>query len=278
MSGQTFPHNPILPMIPYSDLITGLKRGAKGRLETVIPEDWMQGRTTYGGLTAALSHEAARELAEGRPVRSVQIAFVGPVGGEVVVSPSLLRAGRAASFVNVDVVTEKGVMARALFVFGEARPSTISLSALTAPEAPAPEGLQRFFPPQGGPNFARHFEVQHAGGPGPLAGAETADVRMWLRHRDEAARAGPVDATNLLSLADVPPPAAMSLFRAPGPLSSMSWMAEFLTDAPATQAGWWLSRSVAETAADGYSSQAMTLWSRDGTPVMAGRQTVAIFV
>ena len=71
----------------------------------------MQGRTTYGGLTAALSLESALELVEDVPVRSAQIAFVGPVGGDIVISPTILRRGRNSVFVSVDVVGEQGVAA-----------------------------------------------------------------------------------------------------------------------------------------------------------------------
>ncbi len=82
----------------------------------------------------------------------------------------------------------------------------------------------------------------------------------------------------LLALADAPPPAAMSLFTAPGPVSSMTWMAEFLTDTIVTDERWFLARHIAQTPRDGYSSQSMTLWNRAGEPVMIGRQSVAVFV
>jgi hypothetical protein len=57
----------------------------------------------------------------------------------------------------------------------------------------------------------------------------------------------------------------------------MTWMAEFLTDHIDTEEGWWFSQSTAETAMNGYSSQDMRLWSRSGTPILVGRQTVAVF-
>ena len=85
------------------------------------------------------------------------------------------------------------------------------------------------------------------------------------------------DILGLVAIADAPPPAAMSMFKAPARISSMTWMAEFLTDEITTRDGWFLARHVAETARHGYSSQAMTLWNANGQPVMVGRQTIAIF-
>ena len=58
----------------------------------------------------------------------------------------------------------------------------------------------------------------------------------------------------------------------------MTWMVNVLSDAPTTRDGWWLLQSRAESAGDGYSSQDMLVWNRDGELVIAGRQSVAIFV
>ena len=262
----------------FSQLIDGLECLSHGRIHAVIPDNWMQGRTTYGGLTAALCHESARKVADGRPLRAVQVAFVGPSGGDVVVSPTVLREGKNATFVSTDLVTEQGVAARCLFTFGASRPSSLSLKTLPMPDVQPPQGLPRYIPENQGPGFTVHFDMEHCLGPGPFSGADHADVGMWLRHRDPEARTRPVDPTHLLSIADVPPPAAMAMMSERGPISSMTWMVEFLADAPETEDGWWLSRSTAETAMGGYSSQAMTLWNRAGQPILVGRQTVAIFV
>ena len=261
-------------MTSYTQLLDAMQRGVGGRIDARIPEDWMQGRTTYGGLTAALCLEAAIDLAPDLPVRAAQVAFVGPSGGDVVVSPKLLRRGKNTAFVSVDLVSEAGIAAQAIFTFGTPRQSTLSFRHLAAPQVPGPDDLPSFFKSDRRPHFSRNFNVKLAAGPAPVSGAEAADICLWLRHKDEAVAA---NATTLLSLADVPPPAAMSMLTAPAPLSSMTWMAEFLTETITTDGGWWLSRAIAETADNGYSSQAMTLWNRAGEPVMVGRQTVAIF-
>ncbi len=263
---------------PYSALVAGLDRLANGRIHAVIPEDWMQGRTTYGGLTAALCHEAARRVAGGRPLKAVQVSFVGPSAGDVVISPTVLREGKNTAIVSTDLVTEAGIAARCLFTFATPRRSHLAVNHL-APPIPlkAPEDCPAYFRAGAGPAFARHFEVCQMAGPAPFSGGDTADVYLWLRHGDAAARTGSFDPTHLLAIGDVPPPAAMSMMREPGMLSSMTWMVEFLIPEPETEGGWWLSRSHAETVIDGYSAQAMTLWNRSGDPVMVGRQTVAIF-
>ncbi len=69
----------------------------------------------------------------------------------------------------------------------------------------------------------------------------------------------------------------MPKFTEMAPISSMTWMVNVLTDEPKTRDGWWLLESRAEHAADGYSSQDMLVWNRDGDLVIAGRQSVTIF-
>lgn len=257
----------------YSELIAGLKRGTNGRIEATITDDWLQGRTTYGGLTAALCLEAALELVTDMPVRAAQVAFIGPVGGDIVISPSVLRRGKSSAFVSVDLVSEGGLMARCIFTFGAKRESKLSQTSRSCPQVPAPDACPSFFGERR-PNFSRNFNIRLAAGNGPMTGAEHGDMTVWLRHKDEGALWNP---TTLLSLADAPPPAAMSTFTEPAPISSMTWMAEFLTDEITTTEGWFLAHHEAQATRDGYSSQSMRLWNRSGDPVMIGRQTVAIF-
>ena len=164
-------------------------------------------------------------------------------------------------------------MARCIFTFGAARESKLQQTSRACPAVPAPEACPSFFGERR-PNFAHHFNIRLASGHGPMSGAEHGEMAVWLRHKDEGALWNP---TTLLSLADAPPPAAMSTFTEPAPISSMTWMAEFLTDRIETTEGWFLAHHEAQATKDGYSSQSMRLWNRSGDPVMIGRQTVAVF-
>ncbi|MEO1474090.1 MAG: acyl-CoA thioesterase domain-containing protein [Pseudomonadota bacterium] len=205
-------------MTQFTHLLGTLQRSDSGRIEAHIPEGWMQGRTTYGGLTAALSLESARAIADDIPLRSAQVAFVGPVGGDVVVTPTLLRRGKNTAFVSVTVVGEKGCAAQSIFAFGIKRDSALDFSSVAPPEVGEPNEVESFFGGGPRPAFANHFNIRLAAGARPISGADEADLSLWLRHKDEAAI---YNATTLLALADAPPPAAMALFKQPAPLSSM---------------------------------------------------------
>jgi hypothetical protein len=256
-----------------------------------VGDDWTQGRTLFGGLSAALAAadgtRAAREgPAAAPPLRSGQFAFIGPAAGPVSVSSTVLRRGRSAVFVQSDVTTEQGLALRAILTFGSARPSAMAYEDLPAPPARPVADCPSLHGPGGGPGFAAHFDVRPADGEVWFrrdAGgnverrAGKPDLILWARHRDPGAGLDPIA---LLALGDIPPPAAMRLMAAPAPISTMTWMVDFLnppTPAPAQDDGWRLLRSTAEVVTEGYCSQSMSLWDSAGRPLMAGRQNVAVF-
>ncbi|MCR9268856.1 MAG: thioesterase family protein [Hyphomonadaceae bacterium] len=262
-------------MTSYTELLAGLHRNADNSLDAHIPESWMQGRTTYGGLTAALSLQAALGLVDDVPIRSAQVAFVGPVGGDVKIKPTLLRQGKNTAYVSVDVTAESGVTAQSIFAFGKARESAIHFDDMPMPKVRAPEEIESFFGEGPRPGFTQNFDMLLALGGRPISGSDEKSIGLWMRHRDPDT---PRDATAVLAIGDAPPPAVMSMFKQPLRISSMTWMAEFMTDTITTDPdGWYFAQHTAQLAKDGYSSQSMRLWNRHGEPILVGRQTIAVF-
>ena len=60
----------------------------------------------------------------------------------------------------------------------------------------------------------------------------------------------------------MPPPAVLPMFKEFAPISSMTWMMNFLKEDISTEDGWWLMRSAADHSRDGYSSQDMQVWNK----------------
>jgi acyl-CoA thioesterase len=241
------------------------------RAAALIPDDWLQGRTAYGGLSAALALGAVLQRWDDLPpLRSAQIAFVGPLAGPIEIVPVLLRRGRTAAFVQADILAEGKLGLRATLVFMHAQDSHVAL--------PPPVLAGAALPPLGEPlapppalRFVQQFELRATGE--ERAGA--ARLSRWARLRN---RDGLAPMVEMLAIGDVLPPAAMMLFEKHGPISSMTWQLNGLVDRPATEDGWWLVRADAEHALHGASSQAMGTWSRSGTQVVAATQSIAIFV
>ena len=240
-----------------------------GGFATEIPANWLQGLTAYGGLSAALAIDAAQRLADDLPpLRSAQIAFIGPLSGEVKVTAILLRRGRNAAFVQCDIVSDAGLGFRAAFVFMNSRDSAVSHDAAPlAPIAPPPADANLYVGPD--KFFTSNFEFFD-----PKADLGPAEWLRWGRLRE---RDGLDPMVELMAIGDGLPPAALKLFEKLTPLSSLNWQINFLDSAPATRDGWWLLGATSDRAQGGYSSQRMTIWNADGAPVAEAMQAVAIF-
>jgi len=242
-----------------------------------IPEDWQQGRTTYGGLTAALCLAAVqRTLTDLPPLRSAQFTFVGPAGGVVEMTPRLLRRGKSSVFAAVELSAAGALATQATLSFNAARESQYSYRARPAPKVPPPGTTEAFFR-SGKPKYTQHFEAFVAGGRKPVSRAETPELVVWVRHRDPTAMAG---LPGLIALSDALPVAAYTMLAVPVPASSITWSVEVVDAAAALRApgdAWYLLRNVGEDVREGYSVQDMALWAQDGTLILLARQTVAIF-
>lgn len=263
-------------MTSFTDLMSSIAEDG-GKYRITISDDWLQGRTTYGGLSGALCLEAAlRAVPDLPPLRSAQFAFIGPASGPLSISATILRRGKSSVFVGVDLTGDTGLATHAILTFGVARESRLSYANVPRPNVLAPSQSEPFFPgDRPAITFQRHFESRKGGGARPFSPGNDPEYLIWFRHRDERARNGIVP---LIALADAPPPAAMVIFPQPGPISTMTWALDILSDTPATDDGWWLVQSRAETASQGYSPQTMMVWNTKGEAVIAARQNVAIFV
>ncbi|MEM1379113.1 MAG: thioesterase family protein [Pseudomonadota bacterium] len=259
----------------FTDLLAGTDTGSSATTVYEIPETWMQGRTAYGGLTAALCAEEARRRFDGLPpLRTAQVAFVGPATEQLVAEATLIRQGKSTAFVEVTLRGEKGIATRGMFVYGAPRPSEVRFLDLAAPSVAKPADLEVLPSAPPLPAFLRNFDLAVAAGNIPYTGSDEAVVTWWGRHHDPAARS---TAIGLLALGDLLPPAASPRMSTFAPVSSVNWHVDFLSDDLSSQDGWFLMDSRAESAGDGWSAQQMAMWSHDGRPVMAGRQSIVVF-
>jgi acyl-CoA thioesterase len=257
-------------MTPLRDILAAATPGENG-FRVTIPGDWLQGRTTYGGLSAALALHAAQGIEPDLPpLRSAQVAFIGPLAGEVTVTATRLRRGRTAAFIQADVTSEAGLGLRATFVFMADQPSRIDLAGgLTSALRPPAPGTKLYTGPDefftGNFNFLDLKEEAKG----------EAEWERWARLRDHD---GLDPMVQLMAVGDALPPAAFKLLgKEPAPISSLTWIVNLLTPEPVTRDGWWLLSATSDHARHGCSSQIMTMWNADGEPVAQGMQSVAIF-
>ena len=244
-----------------------------GRAVFSQAEHWMQGRTLYGGASALIAYTAVvRAFPDLPPLRSAQIAFVAPVGGEVEMKREIVRQGRNVVQVRSEIWSEGSCALTAFWLFGTDRPANAT-HPISEPDLwPGPPGEAETVMGDKGPAFIQHqFELrrgQDQRGPGaPI-------VRRWLRLKEH----GTLDpVSELVLVGDTMPPGAMRAMKRQGPISSINWSFNLLTETPETKDGWWLAENASEWADNGYSSERLRLWNADGKQMLSGVQCVAVF-
>lgn len=243
-----------------------------------ITDNWKQGRTIYGGLTAGLCYEAAiRSHNDLPPLRSLQISFIGPVTDNPVITTRLLRQGRNVTAIQTDMHIGDQIVASATLLFGQSRESVLTVGR-PAPQASLPEQTDPFFPDAATPflpPFTQNFDVRLIEGSRPMMGAERGYMRTWARHKNKASQDG---LSSFITIGDVMPPAALPMFKTMGPVSSMNWQVNFLKDICQTDEGWWHIELDLTASENGYSSQIMRYWNTAGELFAEATQSVTIFI
>lgn len=247
-----------------------LAPGASSHKVSIAPH-WHQGRTSYGGFSTVLAYRAASLLvADLPPLNSAQVAFVGPLAGEVEVRAKILRRGRNTAFVQTEIESEAGVGHTGTFIFASPRESHVTHESLARPDFPPIPGDADI---RSGPIefFTSQMEYPEKR---LVLGLDNPRLGNWHRLKE---RDGLDPVTELLCIGDALPPSVMGLMTEKGMVSSMSWQVNMLTTAPATKDGWWYLDSITHHAEHGASSQYMSVWNSDGEPMLTAMQSVALF-
>jgi acyl-CoA thioesterase len=249
-------------------------KGFDGAGDFMPPPEWLQGRTVYGGLTAALALQAVLLDFTGAlpPLKSALISFVGPATGPLRFQTRLLRQGKSATSITADGFAGSDVCLRAEFLFAAPRPSQVRHDYYSIPQVRRPDDYAPINAGGKAPASLGNFDLRPTGTALPMSGASYPELVAWVRHED----ATDVDpAIALIALADSLPPAAIATLTDMVPFSSMMWTLDL--PHPAQPNVWHLMRSTSQRARDGYSFQTMEVWDEGGALVLSGSQTVAVF-
>lgn len=258
----------------FSEIMAGVQRTAEGWC-AVISEDWLQGRSVFGGMQIALVAKAMRELLPDVPLRSLQVTFMAPVpAGSMQMRAAILRRGKSATHVEARIVDGAQTLCIAIAIYGASRPSQVErVLQQSAIEVSKPKQL----PYIAGltPPFTQHFDIQWLSGGLPYSGTTLTAAVLHLGFKHET---GQADIPHILALADVIPPLGLSLLKKPAAGSSMTWTFEMLTDQldGLPLQGWRMDAEMI-AAKDGYTSQAGILWAPDGRAIALSRQNMVIF-
>jgi acyl-CoA thioesterase len=249
-----------------------------------VTDDWLQGRTCYGGLISALAVIAMRDRAgatwaSGVGLRALQTCFVGPVSpGVVDISVSVLRQGRNVCQVQAQVLQQGQVAAVLLGVFGADRPSALQPRL---PQRPAPRHEADSLPappprPHGAPAFLEHFDMRWAEGSVPFSGGTGHTSCIHMRLKPAEASSVPAE-LQIVLLADLSPTPVIGQLQAPGANSSVTWELQLRPVDAGTPEGWWRADNESLMVDGGYVNQSARLWAPGGPLAAYGYQVVAVF-
>lgn len=256
-----------------SVLLTRIQAG-EGAATLDVPEDWLQGRTLFGGLQAVIGLAAMRTLVREVPLRSLQVTFLSPVpGGPVRAVARTLRSGKSTTHVEARIVDGDNTLCMMVGVFGTSRPSAVELRPRQQAVA-KPHVIEMPFIPGAVPNFTQHFRARWLVGAPPLSGDTHAANVIDLSMRDS----GHATEYHVVCMADFIPPIALSWLKTFVPAASLSWMLELLPEdvSPLALEGWRVDAEMV-AAHEGYTNQSLVLWGPAGVPVALGRQTMVVF-
>jgi acyl-CoA thioesterase len=270
-------------LTPLSTLLAERTRAADN-VGFTVPGDWLQGRTSFGGLISVLAVQAMRDVAGAAwpaavRLRALQTSFIGPVtAGPVEVHVTLLREGKNVRQVQALVRQQGQTAALLLGVFGVDRETIVPIKSPQRPDiSRSPDETPPRSLPRGiAPNFTQHMDMRFAEGVAPFSGQPSEMSRIHLRLKDEPV-AVDLELMTVL-LADVPPTPVLSAFTQPTPASSVSWELELrpLAHVPAAD-GWWRVDTDVLAAEGGYVNQVTRLWAPGGELASLGYQVVTVY-
>ncbi|MCO7190525.1 MULTISPECIES: thioesterase family protein [unclassified Pseudoalteromonas] len=248
--------------------------------QLTLPASWGQGRTVFGGLSAALMLQSMlHQLGDqNRRLLSFSCNFVGPLLSDqpFELNTLLLRSGKNASQMQTTITQNNQVCLVALASFGKPRTSSVSVPAddvFTLQQVnpkqtlPYTEGVM--------PAFIQHIDLNLQQGALPFSGADSSHIGGWMKFKTPAQPH--LSVLHLLALADAWPPTLLQLCKGPTPASSMSWYIEFLSDIELPGLQWFAMEAVTHQAEHGYAIEDAKLFSQDGRLLALSRQTVAVF-
>lgn len=261
--------------ISLQDILTNLENSDSDT--TQFSENWSQGRSAFGGLSAAFAVTAMRKkLTQRQTIRSLMVSFIAPVApGKVEVEAHILRQGKNVTQCSANVISHGQVALQAMAAFGNSRvafkPATKGNKVLPNRDS----GISFSDNAKRLPHFLQYFDGCWIDGGIPFSGNYKPFLNMWVRHKQDVP-GFPIE--KLVAIADIPPPVLLSHFdKPPVPASSLTWSLEFV-EAPEEITGeWFYLEFEVDAAADGYTQQSGRIYDELGRLVALTRQCMVYF-
>jgi acyl-CoA thioesterase len=257
---------------------------SKGDLN--LDPTWGQGKTTYGGMSAALGLAAIeRDLTAQRgglsPLRSISVHFCGALNTQTpfTTDTRVLKAGRSVVHAMAEIHQNEGCATTVTACYGAGRESNVVV-APESRELGEPGSGQRLSYIQGvTPEFVKHIDFSYVSGGLPFSNSQHDHIHGWMRFNDCESNLSEV---HLVALIDAWPPTTLQKLKTVAPCASITWSLEIVTpvaalSTPIAGNDWLYYEAEIAEAHDGFAHTTARIYTSDGTLIALSRQLVVVY-
>jgi acyl-CoA thioesterase II len=244
-----------------------------------IPSEWSQGRTVYGGLSAALLYTAIKhKVPKDRVLRSYNTNFIGPliIDEPIRFETETLRQGKNVTQISGKIIQKGAVCVQSQACFGVNRQSKVTVANEDTHSMALPKKA-KFLPriPKVTPKFLTNIDLAIVDGGLPFTGRKKSYIDGWMRFKQPPPH---ITDAHIIALVDAWPPTVLQMLKWPAPASTMSWNIEFIHPHNPIKASDWLAyQAKTRQAAGGYAHTEANIWDQNGDLIAVSRQAVTIF-
>lgn len=251
---------------------------AREESELSIHPGWGQGRTTFGGLSAALLVEKQQqEQSGGRYLRSLNINFCGPLFTEQAfkLETQTLSSGKSISQINGQAIQNDKVATQLVACFGIERESDINVIPTIRDLGPAGAGSRLNYIKGITPEFVQHVEFSYTLGKFPFSNTKETKLGGWVRFKESPAV---MSEAHLIALIDAWPPTLLPMLKTSCPCATVSWNLEFIQPLPNLEPGDWIYyEAEIKQAHHGYGHTDAKIYNQNGQLLALSRQLTSVY-
>ncbi|MEM7282699.1 MAG: thioesterase family protein [Pseudomonadota bacterium] len=245
----------------------------------VIPESWCQGRTVYGGLSAALLCDAvSKGIGQDRRLRYLNISFLKPLEANKPFRLNMeeVSAGRTVTVRSGQIVQDgvTRVAAQANFVAkldSQFEVETFTPPSLKSWDAEGVKGIRG----SNVPAYTQFIDFRFATEGLPFQGTGVTELGGWMRFNEAPET---MSECHLVCLIDAWPPVPVSYYERVVPLSTINWEIVFVESVDGVDGNQFLGYMARlNFFRDGYGSSTADIWTPDGRCLAKSQQTFVIY-
>lgn len=249
-----------------------------------IDSSWAQGRSVFGGLTAAivLSRIESNHDIRKYNLKKISVNFCSPTKSltDYTIKTEILSSGKSVKQITGMILQAGKITTQVTAVYVLERNSTISIDSNCVPPTSQPESYQPIpFIENVTPNFIQHVDIRIDSGNLPFSGKKHRTLSGWMQWKQKALSDDEYYTNPLLiGLIDAWPPAVLPHLKVPAPASSITWDIDIIQpDALPRLTEFLYYDCTIEHAYGGYANTYAHIRNQNGDLIALSKQLVGVY-